>query len=127
MELKIYYGTPHGVWVYIDGRKMTTEQATNELLTKGKIKVSRLDRDENRPAGLFSSDGNFFTVDNNEPEQPGEVPLLYGEKGYVAPIDYDTITPDDLKRNLESRIDELKDRLKKVPIDIKSFKESPPN
>ena len=41
MELKVYYGSPKGVWVYINGRKTTTEQATNELLIKGKIQVSQ--------------------------------------------------------------------------------------
>jgi hypothetical protein len=51
MKLKIYYGTPKGVWAYIDGRKATTEQATNKLLNKGKLQVSKLDRDENRPVG----------------------------------------------------------------------------
>ncbi len=92
MELKVYYGSLKGMWVYIDGRKTTTEQATNELLIKGKIQVSKLDRDKNRPVGLFSSSGDFYMVDSNEPQQPGEIPLLYGERGYVAPIDYDTIT-----------------------------------
>jgi hypothetical protein len=47
--------------------KRTTEQATNELLIKGKIKVSKLYRDRNRPVGLFSSAGDFYVVDSNEP------------------------------------------------------------
>jgi hypothetical protein len=127
MELKVYYGSPKGVWVYIDGRKMTTEQATNELLIKGKIQVSELDQDKNRPVGLFSSTGDFCIVDSSKPPQPGEVPLLYGEMGYVAPIDYDTVTPEDLKRNLESRIDALKEHIKEETIEIKCFKDSPPD
>jgi len=127
MELKVYYGTPKGVWVYIDGRKTTTEQATNELLIKGKIQVSKLDRDKNRPVGLFSSSGDFYMVDSNEPQQPGEIPLLYGERGYVAPIDYDTITPEDLKRHLESRINALREHIKELNIDIKCIKDNPPD
>jgi hypothetical protein len=67
MELKVYYGSPKGVWVYINGRKMTTEQATNELLTKGKIQVSQHDRDKNKPVGLFSSAGEFYWVDRMNP------------------------------------------------------------
>jgi hypothetical protein len=127
MELKVYYGSPKGVWVYIDGRKTTTEQATNELLIKGKIQVSKLDRDKNRPVGLFSSTGDFYMVDSKEPQQPGEIPLLYGEMGYVAPIDYDTITPEDLKRHLESRINALRGHIKEVTIEIKCVKDSPPD
>ena len=127
MELKVYYGSPKGVWVYINGRKTTTEQATNELLIKGKIQVSQHDRDKNKPVGLFSSAGDFYVVDSNEPQQPGEISLLYGEMGYVAPIDYDTITPEDLKHHLESRINALKEHIKDVAIEIKSFKGSPPD
>ena len=127
MELKVYYGSLKGMWVYIDGRKTTTEQATNELLIKGKIQVSKLDRDKNRPVGLFSSSGDFYMVDSNEPQQPGEIPLLYGERGYVAPIDYDTITPEDLKRHLESRINALKEHIKDVTIEIECIKDSPPD
>ncbi len=127
MELKVYYGSLKDMWVYIDGRKTTTEQATNELLIKGKIQVSKLDRDKNRPVGLFSSSGDFYMVDSNEPQQPGEIPLLYGERGYVAPIDYDTITPEDLKRHLESRINALKEHIKDVTIEIECIKDSPPD
>ncbi len=127
MELKVYYGTPKGVWVYIDGRKMTTEQATNELLTKGKVKTSNLDRDKDKPVGLFSSTGDFYIVDSSEAQQPGEIPLLYGEMGYVAPIDYDTVVPEDLKNRLESRIDALKEHIKEVNIEIECIKDSPPN
>ena len=127
MEMKVYYGSPKGVWVYIDGKRMTTEQATNELLIKGKVQVSKPDRDKNKPVGLFSSSGDFSIVDSNEPPQPGEVPLLYGEMGYVAPIDYDSITPEDLKHLLESRIDALKEHIKKVSIKIGCFKDSPPD
>ena len=127
MELKVYYGTPKGVWVYIDGRKTTTEQATNELLIKGKIQVLKLDRDKNRPVGLFSSSGDFYMVDSNEPQQPGEIPLLYGERGYVAPIGYDTITSEDLKRHLESRIDALRGRIKELNIKIECIKDNPPD
>jgi hypothetical protein len=127
MELKVYYGSPKGVWVYINGRKTTPEQATNELLIKGKIQVSQHDRDKNKPVGLFSSAGDFYMVDSNEPQQHGEIPLLYGEMGYVAPIDYDTITPEDLKHHLESRINALKEHIKDVAIEIKSFKGSPPD
>ena len=127
MELKVYYGSPKGVWVYINGRKTTTEQATNELLIKGKIQVSKLDRDKNKPVGLFSSAGDFYVVDSNEPQQHGEIPLLYGERGYVAPIDYDTITPEDLKRHLESRINALKEHIKDVTIKIECIKDSPPD
>ena len=127
MELKIYYGTPKGVWAYIDGRKATTEQATNELLNKGKLQVSKLDRDENRPVGLFSSTGDFNIVDANEPQQSGQVALLYGEKGYVAPIDYNNITPEDLKSHLESRIEALRDRIREETIEIECIKDSPPD
>ena len=127
MELKVYYGTPKGMWVYIDSRKTTTEQATNELLIKGKIQVSKLDRDKNRPVGLFSSTGDFYTVDSNEPQKRGEIPLLYGERGYVAPIDYDTITPEDLKRHLESRIVALRGRIKELNIKIECIKDNPPD
>lgn len=127
MELKVYYGSPNGVWVYINGRKTTTEQATNELLIKGKIQVSQQDRDKNKPVGLFSSAGDFYVVDSNEPQQHGEISLLYGEMGYVAPIDYDTITPDDLKRHLESRINDLKEHIKDVRIEIECIKDSPPD
>lgn len=127
MELKVYYGSPKGVWVYINGRKTTTEQATNELLIKGKIQVSQQDRDKNRPVGLFSSAGDFYLVDSNEPQQHGEIPLLYGEMGYVAPIDYDTIAPEDLKHLLESRINALKEHIKDEAIEIKCFKSNPPD
>lgn len=127
MELKVYYGTAKGVWVYIDGRKATTEQATNELLIRGKIQVSKLDKEENRPVGLFSSTGDFYIIDSNEPQQPGQIPLLFGEMGYVAPIDYDTITPGDLKRHLESRITALKERIKEGIIEFKCIKDSPPD
>lgn len=127
MELKVYYGTPKGVWVYVNGKKTTTEQATDELLLKGKIKVSQQDRDKNKPVGLFSSAGDFYVVDSNEPKQQGEISLLYGERGYVAPIDYDTITPDDLKRHLESRINDLKEHIKDVRIEIECIKDSPPD
>jgi hypothetical protein len=127
MEMKVYYGSPKGVWVYIDGKKVTTEQATNELLIKGKVQVSKSDRDKNKPVGLFSSASDFSIVDSNEPSQPGEIPLLYGEMGYIAPIDYDSIMPDDLKRQLESRISALKEHIKKVTLEIECFKDSPPN
>ena len=66
-------------------------------------------------------------MDSNEPQQPGEISLLYGEMGYVAPIDYDTITPDDLKRHLESRINDLKEHIKDVRIEIECIKDSPPD
>jgi hypothetical protein len=92
MELKVYYGTHKGVWVYMNGIKMTTEQATNELLIEGKLQISELDKDKNRPVGLFSSTGDF-NIASNEAQQIREIPLLYGERGYVAPIDYETITP----------------------------------
>lgn len=127
MELKVYYGNPKDVWVYLDGRKMTTEKATNELLLRGKIRVSQLDKDKNKPAGLFSTSGDFYIVDSNEPQQSGEIPLLYGEMGYVAPIDYDTITPEDLKRNLEIRINSLKEHIKDTAIEIECIKGSPPD
>lgn len=127
MELKVYYGTPKGVWVYVNGKKTTTEQATNELLLKGKIKVSQQDRDKNKPVGLFSSAGDFYVVDSNEPKQQGEISLLYGERGYVAPIDYDTINPDNLRRHLESRINDLKEHIKDVRIEIECIKDSPPD
>jgi hypothetical protein len=106
---------------------MTTEQATNELLIKGKVQVSKLDRDKNKPVGLFSSMGDFSIVDRNEPPLPGEIPLLYGEMGYVAPIDYDSIMPENLKRLLESRINVLKEHIKNVTIEIECFKDSPPD
>jgi hypothetical protein len=127
MDMKVYYGSPKGEWVYIDGKKMTTEQATNELLIKGKVQVSKLDRDKNKPVGLFSSMGDFSIVDRNEPPLPGEIPLLYGEMGYVAPIDYDSIMPENLKRLLESRINVLKEHIKNVTIEIECFKDSPPD
>lgn len=127
MKLKIYYGTPKGVWVYIDGRKATTEQATNELLIKGKIQLSKLDRDKNRPAGLFSSSGDFYMIDSSEPQQHGQIPHLYGEREYVAPIDYDTIKPEDLKLHLESRINALKEHIKEEIIEIECVKDSPPD
>jgi hypothetical protein len=127
MEMKVYYGSPKGAWVYIDGKKMTTEQATNELLTKGEVQVSKPDRDKNRPVGLFASAGNFSIVDSNNPRQLGEIPLLYGEMGYVAPINYDSIAPGDLKHLLESRISALKEHIKKVTLEIECFKDSPPN
>jgi hypothetical protein len=127
MQMKVYYGSPQGVWVYLDGKKMTTEQATNELLIKGKVQVSKPDRDKNKPVGLFSSASDFSIVDSNEPPQPGEIPLLYGEMGYVAPIDYDSIMPNDLKHQLESRISALKEHIKNVTLEIKCFKDSPPN
>jgi hypothetical protein len=127
MDMKVYYGSPKGEWVYIDGKKMTTEQATNELLIKGKVQVSKPDRDKNKPVGLFSSMGDFSIVDRNEPPLPGEIPLLYGEMGYVAPIDYDSIMPENLKRLLESRINVLKEHIKNVTIEIECFKDSPPD
>jgi len=126
MELKVYYGTPKGVLVYIDGKKMTTEQATNELLIKGKLQISKLDRDKNKPVGLFSSTSGFNIV-SSEAQQTGEIPLSYGEREYVAPIDYETITPEDLKTHLESRINELKGHIKNVAIEIKCFRASPPD
>jgi hypothetical protein len=92
---------------------MTTEQATNELLIKGKVQVSKPDRDKNKSVGLFALTGDFSIVDSNEPQQLGEIPLLYGEMGYVAPIDYDSIMPNDLKHLLESRINALKEHIKK--------------
>jgi len=127
MEMKVYYGSPQGIWVYINGKKMTTEQATNELLLKGKVQVSKPDRDKNKPVGLFSPASDFSIVDSNEPSQPGEIPLLYGEVGYVAPIDYDSIAPEDLKHSLESRISSLREHIKKVTIQIECFKNSPPD
>jgi hypothetical protein len=66
-------------------------------------------------------------VDSNEPQKPGEIPLLYGERGYVAPIDYDTITPEDLKRHLESRINALRGHIKELNIKIKCVKDNPPD
>jgi hypothetical protein len=126
MELKVYYGTPKGVWVYINGIKMTTEQATNELLIKGKLQISELDKDKNKPVGLFSSTGDF-NIARSEAQEAGEIPLLYGEREYVAPIDYEAITPEDLKSHLESRINELKGHIKNVAIEIKCFKDSPPD
>jgi hypothetical protein len=127
MKLKVYYGTTAGVWVYIDGRKMTTEQATNELLTKGRVQVSKLDIDKNRPVGLFSSTGDFYIIDSSEPQKPGEIPLLYGERDYIAPIDYETITPEDLKRHFESRVNSLREHIKKLDIEIECIKENPPD
>jgi hypothetical protein len=127
MEMKVYYGSPQGVWVYLGGKKMTTEQATNELLIKGKVQVSKPDRDKNNPVGLFSSTGDFSIVDSNEPQKLGEIPLLFGEMGYVAPINYDSIMPDDMKRQLVSRISALKEHIKKVTLEIECFKDSPPN
>ena len=127
MKLKVYYGTTAGVWAYIDGRKMTTEQATNELLTKGRVKVSKLDRDKNRPVGLFSSTGDFSIIDSSEPQKPGEIPLLYGERDYIAPIDYDTITLGDLKLHLESRVKSLREHIKKLNIEIECIKDNPPD
>jgi hypothetical protein len=127
MKLKVYYGTTAGVLVYIDGRKMTTEQATNELLTKGRVKVSKLDIDKNRPVGLFSSTGDFSIIDSSEPQKPGEIPLLYGERDYIAPIDYDTITPGDLKLHLESRVKSLREHIKESNIEIECVKENPPD
>ena len=126
MELKVYYGTPKGVWVYIDGKKMTTEQATNELLIKGRLLIPELDKDKNKPVGLFSSTGGFNIV-SSEAKQTGEIPLLYGEREYVAPIDYETITPEDLRGHLESRLYELKGHIKNVAIEIKCFRNSPPD
>ena len=125
--MKVYYGSSKGVWVYIDGKKLTTEQATNELLIKGNVQVLKPDRDKNKPVGLFSSASDFYIVDSNEPPQPGEIALLYGEMGYVAPIDYDSIMPENLKRQLESRINALKEHIKKVTIEIECFKDSPPD
>lgn len=127
MKMKVYYASPKGMWVYIDGKKMTTEQATNELLIKGKVHISKSDRDKNKAVGLFSSTGDFSIVDSNEPPQPGEIPLLYGEMGYVAPIDYDSIMPENLKRQLESRIDALKEHIKKETPEVECFKDSPPD
>jgi len=127
MKLKVYYGSPKGVWVYLNGRKLKTEQATNELLIGGKVQVSEFDRDKNKPAGLFSSTGDFYIVDSEKTEQPGEIPLLYGEMGYVAPIDYDAITPDDLKLRLEARINALKEHIKDEAIEIECFNETPPD
>ena len=126
MELKVYYGTSKGVWVYINGIKMTTEQATNELLIKGRLLITELDKDKNKPVGLFSSTGGF-NIASGEAQQTGEIPLLYGEREYVAPIDYETITPEDLKTHLESRINELKGHIKNVAIEIKCFRDSPPD
>jgi hypothetical protein len=100
VELKVYYGTPKGVWVYVNDIKMTTEQATNELLIKGKLQISELDKDKNRPVGLFSSIGDF-NIASSEVQLTGEIPLLYGEREYVAPIDYETITPEDLRSHLD--------------------------
>ncbi|MCJ7444826.1 MAG: hypothetical protein MUO26_09905 [Methanotrichaceae archaeon] len=122
--MKVYYGTPKGVWVYIDGKKLTTEQATNELLIKGRLLIPEVDKDKNKPVGLFSSTGGFNIV-NIEAQQTGEILLLYGEREYVAPIDYETITPEDLKDHLESRINELKGHIKTVAIGIKCFRDSP--
>ena len=126
MELKVYYGTPKGVWVYINGIKMTTEQATNELLIKGRLLILELDKDKIEPIGLFSSTGGFNIV-SSVGQQSGEIPLLFGEREYVAPIDYETITPEDLKTHLESRINELKGHIKNVAIEIKCFRDSPPD
>ncbi len=126
MEMSVYYGTPKGVWVYIDGKKMTTEQATNELLSKGRLLIPELDKDKNKPAGLFSSTDGFNIV-SSETQQTGEIPLLYGEREYIAPIDYETIRPEDLKDHLESRINELKGHIKNVALEIKCFKDSPPD
>ncbi len=127
MKLKVYYGSPKGVWVYLNGRKLTTEQATDELLIRGKVKVSESDRGKNKPAGLFSSTGDFSIVDSEKPQQAGEIPLLYGEMGYVAPIDYDAITPDDLLLRLIARINVLKGHIKEEAIEIECFNESPPD
>ncbi len=126
MELKVYYGITKDVWVFIDGKKMTTEQATNELLIKGKIRVSQLDKNKNIPAGLFSSTGDFYIVDASSKQKSGEVPLLYGERGYVAPIDYGNITPENLKLHLENRFAELKEYIKKVDK-IECLREIPPD
>lgn len=100
-KIVVYYGTPKGVRVSIDGGPpINTEMATNQLI-KGKVRVSNLQREKQDPVGIFAVLGSDYILDTGGP-------LYEGETGPgLPPIDYDTIEPNALQLRLLSRLEGL--------------------
>jgi len=120
MELVVYYGTPSGVWIYLDGQKMSPEMASRALI-RGKFSCWENTGRRDQPIGLFDPIGFTFM-----PEKGGL--YQYGEEGPgLPPIDYDAINPNALKQRLEGRLTAVKDHIIEGYIKIECIKASPPN
>jgi hypothetical protein len=96
-------------------------RAHNELI-RGKVQTSKLQRDRNDPVGIFSITGTYSLIEyaNGIPHES-----FYGV-GDIPPIDYATISQDDLKKILLDRFASIRDKLIDPDIEIECIRGVPP-
>jgi hypothetical protein len=121
-SIVVYYGTPAGVWISIDGMHLVDTYTASIELVKGKVQTAFLQKERYEPVGLFSPSGSLWEIE--EPDGKKH-PLLYGEAN-ILPIDYETISEGDLKSRLSSRLANLSKDLKDPDVNIKCVRGVPP-
>lgn len=118
----VYYGTNAGVRVSIDNMPpVTTIMATEELI-RGKVTAAVLEIKRNEPVGIFSSEGEAYIME--EPDGSKHQYMYY--EANIPPIDYNTISEENLKARLRSRLASMRNNLKDPDVDVICIRGVPP-
>ena len=118
-KIVVYYGTSKGIWVSIDNSPpVNTEMATN-MLIKGEVQVSALQRQRHAPVGLFARTGAQYKMKDGTPLDSEDFEPVN------LSIDYRTIAPEDLQRKLKSRISSLGKYLVDPETEVSCIRGSP--
>lgn len=121
-HLKIYYGTPAGIWTAINGPHIVDPKSTNEYLIRGEVQTSLRQNERYDPVGIFNpAPASYYTVKDPDGRKSF---FMFGEVN-LPPIDYETISPEDLRSRLLSRIDHIREYLIDPEIEIECFREEP--
>ena len=109
--LKVYYNfdpednnrnrTNTKVWVKINGRGPYDSFTATRKLTSGELDDLSTQSENYAPVGIFSPTGAPYTHDEHDLREH----IRADKEGKIKPINYETIQPDELKRELQSRLD----------------------
>ena len=121
-RLIVYYDTNANICVSIDGMHPVDPKTANELLIKGEVQAALLQKQRYDPVGIFSRTGASYTFVGSDGKK---LLFMYGEAN-IPPIDYGTISPEDLQNRLQSRLLSIRDYLRDPNIEIECIRGVPP-
>jgi hypothetical protein len=133
-RLVVYYKTDENyartknanIWVSINGSAYIGPEDTNSEIIKGEVQTAVLARERYDPVGIFSPTGAWYTMRNLD----GETSIFaYGEGGTILPIDYESVSPQDLENRLRLRIACLKNEeyLSDPDTIVECYRGTPPS
>jgi hypothetical protein len=131
-HLKVYYNpdadydakenTSANIWISINGMPCVDPIRANNELIKGKVLTARLEKERCDPVGIFSPTGAEYMIEKSDGGKKSHT-YFYEDK---TSIDYKTVSPEDLRKILLSRIHAMKYELRDPEIEIECFRGIPP-